>query len=126
MNIKEIENVVALEPIARYKYCIKKIADWEEFYTLVDSEGKYVLSELDNEKLFPIWSAGEFAELCLTDGWESLAIKKLDLDDFENEIIDFIADENSLINVFPLYDKTGFVVTLNEFARDLNEELKNY
>jgi len=126
MNIKEIENVVALEPIARYKYCIKKIADWEEFYTLVDSVGKYILSELDNEKLFPIWSAKEFAELCLTDGWESLAIKKLDLDDLENEIIDFIADENSLLNVFPVYDKTGFVVTLNEFARDLNEELKNY
>lgn len=126
MNIKGIENVVALEPIARYKYCIKKIADWEEFYTLVDSGGKYVLSELDNEKLFPIWSAEEFAELCLIDGWESLAIKKLDLDDLENEIIDFIADENSLLNVFPVYDKTGFVVTLNEFARDLNEELKNY
>lgn len=59
-------------------------------------------------------------------GWQDTRIKKLDLDDLENEIIDFIADSSYLINVFPVYDRTGFVVTLNEFAKDLNEELKNY
>ncbi|WP_228455545.1 DUF2750 domain-containing protein [Chryseobacterium potabilaquae] len=121
-----MENILKLEPFERYKYFIKKIADWEVFYTLIDKNGEYVLSELEGQKLFPVWSAEEFAKLCMISGWENTAIRKLDLDDLENEIIDFIADSNCLINIFPIYDKTGFVVTLKEFAKDLSEELKNY
>ncbi|MEB4759083.1 DUF2750 domain-containing protein [Chryseobacterium indologenes] len=126
MNQKEIDNVILLEPSERYKYVIKKIADWEVFYTLVDKEGGYVLSEIEGKTLFPIWSAEEFAKLCMISGWQDTRIKKLDLDDLENEIIDFIADSNYLINVFPVYDRTGFVVSLTEFSKDLSEELKNY
>ncbi|MCT2561814.1 DUF2750 domain-containing protein [Chryseobacterium herbae] len=126
MNSKEIENVIKLEPHERYKYFIKKVADWEIFFTMVDKEGNYVTSELDSQKLFPLWSAKELAELCKTSGWEEFTIKQIDLDVLENEIIDYIADSGCLINVFPVYDRTGFVVNLQEFTRDLSEELKNY
>ena len=50
--------------------------------------------------------------------------KNIDLDDFENELVDLIADSGYLINVFPVYDRTGFVVSLVEFSRDLSEEPK--
>lgn len=123
MNQKEIDNVIALQPIDRYRYFIKKIADWEEFFTLTDENGDYALSELDNHELFPVWSAKEFAELCKTDGWEKYNIKKLSLDDLEGEIIEFITTKNCLINVFPVHSNTGFVVSLKEFIRDLNDEL---
>ncbi|REC41603.1 DUF2750 domain-containing protein [Chryseobacterium pennipullorum] len=126
MNKKEIENVISLEPLERYRHFIKKVADWEVFFTLIDINKNYLLSHLDGEKLFPVWSSEEYAKLCQIAGWENSIIKKLDLDDLENEIIDFIVDEECLINVFPIYDKTGFVVNLKEFTRDLNEELKNY
>ncbi|AZA77812.1 DUF2750 domain-containing protein [Chryseobacterium joostei] len=126
MNQKEIENVISLEPIERYNYFIKKVADWEIFYTLLNESGEYALSELKDKKLFPMWSAREFAELCKVSGWETYTVKELKLDDLENEIIDFIADQNCLINVFPIYNRTGFVVSLIEFSKDLSEELKNY
>lgn len=45
MNKKEIENVLLLGPFERYQYFIKKVADWEEFFTLIDEKGDYVLSE---------------------------------------------------------------------------------
>ncbi|MCH4828206.1 MULTISPECIES: hypothetical protein [Flavobacterium] len=48
------------------------------------------------------------------------------LDDLEDEIFDLIASKNYLIDVFPVNGKSGFVVDLDEFARDLSEELKNY
>ncbi|WP_228457443.1 DUF2750 domain-containing protein [Chryseobacterium indologenes] len=73
-----------------------------------------------------MWSAKEFAELCKIAEWEKYTIKELNLDDFENEIIDFISDNNCLINVFPIYERTEFVVSLTEFSKDLSEELKNY
>ena len=124
MNSKEIENVISLEPFERYKYFIKKLADWEVFFTLLDDDGQYVLSELDEYKLFPMWSAKEYAELSKVGGWQNYEIKEINLTDLENEIIDFISQKDCLIDVFPVYDKTGFPVDLQEFIRDLNEELE--
>ena len=126
MNINEINTVIALNPQDRYKYFIKRVADNEIFFTLTTHDGGYALSELDGQKLFPMWSAKDYAELCKINGWEDYLIKQFDLDDLENEIIDFIADENCLINVFPVSDRTGFVVSLQEFSRDLGDELSNY
>lgn len=126
MNNKEIENVIAFVPLKRYHYFIKKIADWEVFFTLVDENGEYVLSELEGEKLLPFWSAIEFAELCKISVWRNYTIKELCLSDLENGIIDFIVSSNCLINVFPVFDRTGFVVSLQEFMRDLRIELENY
>jgi hypothetical protein len=126
MNQKEIESVIALEPKERYKYFIKKVADSEIFYTLIDATGDYVVSKIDEEELFLLWSSQEYAELCKVNWWENCEVKKLDLDDLEDEIIDFIADHGCLINVFPIFDRTGFVVDLTEFSKDLSDELKNY
>lgn len=126
MNQKEIENVIILEPFERYQYFIKKVADWEIFFTLLNENGEYALSELENKKLFPMWSAKKYAELCKVSGWEKYIVKELNLDDLEDKIIDFIVDEDCLINVFPVSDRTGFIVSLKEFSKDLSDELKNY
>ncbi len=123
MNPKEIENVIALIPFERYKYFIKKVADWEVFFTLVDENSEYILSELDNHLLFPLWSDKEYVELCKINGWEKYEVMELNLDDLENEIIDFVVEKNCLLNVFPVYNRTGFVVNVQEFSRDLREEL---
>jgi hypothetical protein len=73
-----------------------------------------------------MWSAKEFAKNCLVDGWENHKIISLNLDDLEEEIFDLIAKEKYLLNIFPVKEKTGFIVDLDEFARDLSNELKNY
>ncbi len=38
----------------------------------------------------------------------------------------FIIENEYLINVFPIGNKTGFVVNINEFIKDLNDELEWY
>lgn len=124
MNKKETENVLLLDPFERYQYFIKKVADWEEFFTLIDEKGDYVLSELDNYELLPLWSTREFAELCKVDGWENHMIKELTLEDLESEFIEFVSDRKCLMNVFPVNNNTGFVVSVDEFIWDMNDELE--
>ena len=53
-------------------------------------------------------------------------IIEISLDKLEKEIIPFISDNNYRINVFPLNNKTGFVVNIEEFRRDLEIELEDY
>lgn len=126
LNINEIKSLVQLEPFTRYKYFIKRVADNGVLYTLmVDNEG-YAISELDNYLLLPVWSSQEYAEMCKKGMWSNYIIKQLSLQDLENEIFDLVANNNYLFNVFPVEDKTGFVVDIDEFVRDLNEELENY
>ena len=128
MNLKtqEIESVIKLEPFERYKYSLKRIADNETLYTIKRDNETIAISDLDEEKLIPFWSAKQFAELNITDEWNEFYVEEISLDDFENEIVDFINENNFLMNIFPINNKTGFVVSLDEFIRDLNIELERF
>jgi hypothetical protein len=126
LSAKEIEAVTSLDAIKRFQYLIKRVADSEKLYSLKSLEGNWAVSTIDNKTLFPIWSATEFAENCATDGWEGFDVTEISLTQFQDNIIDFISDEAFLLNVFPVGRTTGFVVDLDEFVRDLKEELDKY
>lgn len=123
---KEKEAVSSLSPFERYKYFIKRVADIELMYSLKSPEGNWAISEVETSKLFPLWSAKEFAEQCLTSGWAGFGVEEIDMDVFEDELLDFIHSQGYLLNVFPVGASTGFVVDIVEFAKDLSEEMKNY
>lgn len=123
MNPKEKENILKLEPFKRYQYFIKKIADFEELWTIVDENEDYAISEIDDLNFISFWTTEEFIYSNLEEGWKNCKPLKLSLDDLENELFEIIAAENYLINVFPINGKSGFVVSMEEFRRDLDEEL---
>ncbi|WP_077415939.1 DUF2750 domain-containing protein [Chryseobacterium sp. JV274] len=123
MHIKEIENILKLEPFKRYEYFIKKVADFEQLWTIIDQDGNYIISEIDEFSLISFWSAEEFVALYLEKDWEDCKPIKLTLDDLKEDMFDIINSENYLINVFPVNGISGFVVSLEEFDRDLQEEL---
>ena len=50
----------------------------------------------------------------------------LSLDEFESDIVPIIENKGYLLDIFPVSNKAGFVVTLDEFIHDLNVELSNY
>ena len=126
MKTQEIESVIKLEPFERYKYSLKRIADNETLYTIKRDKETIAISDLDDEKLIPFWSAKQFAELNITDEWNEFYVEEISLDDFENEMVDFINENNFLMNIFPINNKTGFVVSLDEFISDLNIELERF
>lgn len=125
-NKREIESVSKLQPFERYRYFMKKVADFEELWVVVDNNGNIGLSNLDNKTLVPMWPKKAYIESCLIGNWKNHKPLKITLDDFEETIISVISENNYLINIFPLDNKTGFVVNLDEFIRDLNEELEWY
>lgn len=43
MHPQAIENIKKLAPFQRYQYFIKKIADFEELWTIIDEEGNFIL-----------------------------------------------------------------------------------
>jgi hypothetical protein len=126
LNIQEIKGVSKLNPYKRYKYFIKRVADFEELWTIVDENGDIALSYVDNKILVSFWTAQDFIKSNLSGNWKKCVPLKINLDNFESDTMPLIIENNYLINVFPINNKSGFVVNLDEFTRDLNEELKNY
>lgn len=126
LHAKEIENVSKLKPYKRYEYFIRKIADFEELWTLVDNNEDLALSHVDEKIMISFWSTEDFITSNLDDNWKGFKPLKITLDNFEEKIIPVIEENDYLINVFPVNGRSGFVVSLNEFIRDLNEVLEQY
>jgi len=123
---KEIEAVSQLEAFQRYKYSIKRVADSEKMYTLIDENGYFAIADIENSAVLSVWPAFEFAENNAVDEWGSYSVKEITIEEFEEDIIDIIEKNNWLINVFSIKGKSGFIVDLNEFAKDLSIEMQKY
>lgn len=123
---QEFDSVSKLNAFDRYKYALKRIADWEVVVCLSDNEENWALAEVDNFTVFPLWSAEIFASSMLKDGWEEYTIKEVGLEDFYNILDDFVIPRGYLISVFPMADKSGFVVNPSELTRDLGIEINKY
>ncbi len=126
LSSQEIESVSKLEPFKRYTYFIKKIADFEEIWTIVDKNGDIALADIDHKTFISFWSHEDYIQSNLENGWKDCQPFKITLDDFEDTIIALINENDYLLNIFPVMGKSGFIVNLNEFMRDLNEELEQY
>lgn len=123
---EEVNSVSTMGAFDRYRYFIKKIADYDEIWVLKSESGDLALSEVEGNILLPFWSAKEFTRSCLNREWEYYIPTKVTLDELETEILPLIDDKKYLIDVFPVNNKAGFVVTKDEFLHDLNNELSNY
>lgn len=123
---KEIESVSKLSPFERYNYFIKRVADFEIIYTLVDGNNGLAIADIENKSLLSFWSAEEYAILNAVNEWKDYKPKKITLEEFEDSFIDLIIEKEYLLNIFPMNNKTGFVVNVHEFARDLASEMEKY
>jgi len=123
---KEIEKVSALDPFERYQHFIKRVADSQKLYTLNSKDGNWARSDVDGFMLYPLWPFKEYAINCFRDAWKDFEVLEFDLDDFRDRVLPLIVNEGFLFNVFPVGDKTGFVVNESEFIRDINDELTKY
>ena len=91
-----------------------------------DENGTFAIADIENNAVLSVWSASEFAEENVVDEWRSFSVKEITLEEFEEEIIDMIEKNNWLMNVFSIKGKSGFIVDINEFAKDLSIEMQKY
>lgn len=119
----EIISLQKLSPQDRYNYFIKKFADFEEACVLSNSANIFASSEWNEHLVFPIWSSNEFAKLCAVEDWEGLVPRVLLLDEFLTSWLISFAEDGTLIEVFPASGSRGFIVTPQEFYRDVCVEL---
>lgn len=124
---KEISALLNKSAEVRYKYSIKRIADADCLWTIFSSDGSYCLIANNGYQMFPIWPFKEYVEIYLCGKTVGFDVVPIDLNKFENEVINIICDNNFPISVFPVSDEdTGKIVVLDTFVKDLSVDLENY
>lgn len=126
INEIELQAVSTMGAFDRYRYFIKRIAGQQEIWVLEDKRNNYAISEVDGNLLFSFWSDREFTYSCWNNEWKNYTPVNLNLEQLESDIFPIIERNNYLMDIFPVNNLAGFVVTLDEFLHDLNNELENY
>ncbi|WP_197144409.1 DUF2750 domain-containing protein [Lysinibacillus sphaericus] len=57
-------------------YSVKRIADWEEAWSLKLNEGFVTTSDKEGNLSMPIWPFEEYAMKCIGNEWENCKTKK--------------------------------------------------
>ena len=125
INPKQIESVLALAGSKRYQHFVKVVTDWEEVWGLYQ-DGWALASTDDGQKVFPLWPAKEYAQLCAEKEWRGYEPESFSLEDFMGELLPNLKDDGVLPGIFYTPSDKGVTPTVDQLLADLNEELKNY
>lgn len=125
INQKQLESVIALPGPKRYQHFVKVVADWEEVWGLYQ-DGWALAATDDDQNVFPLWPAKEYAQLCAAKEWEGYEPESFSLNIFMNELLPNLKDDGVLPGIFYTPSDNGVTPTVDQLLADLNEELENY
>lgn len=122
---KEIESVVSLPAPKRYEYCVKRIADQEQVWSLWQ-EGWALATDDAGHELVPIWPHSLYAIICTTGRWSGYIPKAIDLTEWKEKWTGGMQNDKRLVAVFPTPREKGVVVLPSRFQADLDSECMKY
>ena len=79
---EEVDGVLAASDDKQYEYFVKKVADWEEVWSISNGQRWGTLADDEETELLPVWPHPAFAEPSLTGGWKDSKPKSMTLRGF--------------------------------------------
>lgn len=125
MHDKEFESVSGLSADERYAYFIKKVADFQEVWSLW-SDGWVMMGDEEGHECVPVWPHPRFASACAVGEWAGYEARLVELSPWMEKWIPGIQKDGRHVAVFPLPAGKNVVVTPARLESDLEEELAQY
>src|SRR5690349_12168233 len=125
VNGKEFESVTHLDPKRRYEYFIKKVADWQEIWSLW-KEGWVLMEDKEGKEVVPVWPHPIYAEATAVGEWLGYAPKKINLEDWFTKWTPGMEKDHRSVAVFPTMEGETTTVSPLRLRDDLQEELAKY
>lgn len=123
---KEVSALNKKPSKVRRDYSIKKIADWEEIYVLKDEHSQLAYGDIDGHLVIPIWPSLIMANGNAVEQWDNFSGHSYSIEDFFKLFEREEKNVELLISLYPINGESGFVMSLEEFMRDLLIELRKY
>lgn len=123
---KQLEAITALPAPKRYSHFIKQVADKEQVWGLYSNGWALAATDEENQAVFPVWPAREYAELCQASIWSECTPKSIDIDEFIGTVIPELREDGIKICIFYLPTNSGVIPEYDQLLEDLNSELARY
>lgn len=121
---QEVKNVLQIDKKKQYEYFVKKVADFEEVWSLRDNEGWATLG-VDENEFFPVWPKKELADICISEEWKNYYSERIILEEFLDDWIDGLKEDKIRITVM-WNNGSGIDIEWDTLREDLERELEKY
>lgn len=122
MTEKKMAAILSLSGEARYEYFVKTVADWGEVWGLYKDGWALAASEV-GEKVFPLWPAKEFAELCAVNEWDGYEAESISLEELFGGLLPNLREDGVLPGIFYTPSDTDVTpsidILINHFSADM-------
>ena len=124
---KEFAAVTQLDAAARYRHFLKRVADWQEAWSLYE-DGWMTMHDDEGRLLLPLWPARRYAEAHRLPGWgEAAEARSISLDRLLENWLPGLKADGRGVSIFPVAGKESSIQpSLDDFERDLRAELERY
>jgi hypothetical protein len=119
LNDEQFAAVQALPAAERYSYFIRRVAEFEELWTLRNEEEFVLDTDEEGREVVPVWPDRRFAEANADSAWEDTVAFKIDLDRWLAAWTPSLETEVRRVAVFPLASDLGVIVSPEQLAEDL-------
>ena len=121
----EVSAILRLDGADRYEHFLKRVADFEELWSLW-SDGWALMSDDAGNELAPVWPHACYAEICAKGPWQNYEPRAITLDAWLLRWIPGLERDNRNVAVFPTPEQKGVVVSPDRLLNDLQRELESY
>jgi hypothetical protein len=125
INQRQIDAVLALDGAKRYEHFIKVVVDQQRAWALYN-EGWALAATDSGERVFPLWPAEEYAQLCANQGWQEYIPESIALEDLLEELLPQLATDSVLPGIFSTPRDKGVTPTIEVLSTDLRSEMQRY
>ena len=119
---KEAEAVSALPPQQRLTHLVKRVADWEEIWSLRNSEGWVMSQMLSGQVATPFWPHPDYAKLCAQGPWKDCEPASVLLNEFLEKCIPGLKRDCRYVDAFPTPSEPGRMLSPEDMLALLKAE----
>jgi len=124
-DTKEMQAVINLPAPQRYRHFIKWVVGWKKMWGLY-ADGWAMSGTDDGKQVMPLWPEREYAERCIGAEWVGFQPRAITLENALLKMIPQLREQGIAPGVFFTPEHGSIQVTLDEFEKDLREELNRY
>ena len=126
-NTEEMKSVLNSDLDSRVRYFVHKVADWESFWLVCDSEGNLFGGYDSNDReCISVWPFKEYADLVLADSKNKDKLTEMTINKFLDEYVDELTKKNISIIIFPDKKLHGAIMAADVFKNIMKAELAKY
>jgi hypothetical protein len=122
---EQLKAVTKLPGPARYNFFVKKVADWQQAWSLF-SDGWAVVADDAGKEAVPLWPAKEYAEACATKDWALYEARPFALEDLLTRFLPQLVNDGMTTAIFVTPQDKGLLVPPEQLRADLEREMERY